>query len=402
MLEGKCIVLGVCGGIAAYKAAEMVRLLQKQGADVHVIMTQSATHFIGPLTLQTLSRHPVHVDQFELIEKSEIGHISLADRADLMVICPATANVMGKVASGIADDLLTTTIMTTRAPVLFAPAMNTNMWDSPGMRATLGKIDRFGYSIVEPGSGDLACGDEGKGRLADVEDILYEIIFQLTLKPLHRKKIVVTAGPTWEPLDPVRFISNRSSGKMGFALARAASLYGANVTLIAGPTLVSAFSKVDRMVHVETAEQMLEATKEAFDDADALFMCAAVADFRPKDCRERKTPKSEVDQDCALVENPDILKTMAQSKGDRLVVGFAAETHDLLEKAQRKMASKGVDFIIANDVSRSDIAFNAQDNEVRIIGADNSILELPKQSKTKLAFAILDHIFQVRSQRLHL
>ena len=395
MLNEKTIVLGVSGGIAAYKAVEMIRLLTQQGADVHVIMTQNATEFIAPLTLQTLSQNPVHLHPFRLIEQSEIGHISLADRPDLVLVCPATANVMGKVACGIADDLLTTTLMTTRAPVLFAPAMNTQMWESPAMMANMEKLHQFGYHIVEPGSGDLACGTSGKGRLAELEDILFSVLDCLMPKPLAHKRIVVTAGPTREPMDPVRYLSNRSSGKMGFALARAARLWGANVTLIAGPTAMPPLSHVETFIRVETADQMLTATDQAFENADALIMCAAVADFKPKINRDEKTAKGQMEASLPLAPNADILKTLGAKKGARLMIGFAAQTHELLEKAREKLQAKNLDFIVANDVSQTDIGFDSDENQAVILGADGSKQALDKMDKQKLAFEILSHVFNI-------
>jgi len=395
MLQGKTIVLGITGGIAAYKSAELVRALTKQGADIHVIMTKSATHFIGAVTFQTLTGNPVHVDQFNLIDKSEIGHISLADRADLFLICPATANIMGKAANGIADDLLSTTIMATKAPVVFAPAMNVNMWASPAFQANLKRLTEYGFHIVEPGVGELACKWIGKGRLAELDDIQYAVELLLTPKPLKDKKIVISAGPTQEPFDPVRFLSNRSTGKMGYALAKAASLLGAEVTLVAGPTSEPPFNKAAELVWVETASDMHKAVKSAFEKADALIMCAAVADFSPENPKDVKMIKSDIKDTLTFVRNTDIVADVAKDKGNKLVVGFAAQTDDLKRKALDKIKAKNLDFIVANDVSRADIGFKSDDNEIRIFGADGSDVSYPKKSKSDLAFDILHHVFKL-------
>ena len=398
-LANKCVVLGVSGGIAAYKSAELVRLLVKAGADVHVIMTKAATEFITPLTLQTLSMNAVHIDQFRLVEHSEIGHISLADRADLILVAPATANVMAKVANGIADDLLTTTIMASKAKILFAPGMNTNMWNSPATQENLAKLERYGYHLVDPASGELACGVWGKGRLAALEDIMHAVHYHTYDKPLAGKKLVVTAGPTREHIDPVRYISNRSSGKMGYALAFAANILGADVTLVSGPATATIPQCAAHIIHVESAAEMLDATDSAFKDADALVMCAAVADFRPEKCATQKAGKECFDRDIPFEQNPDIVATVAKAKGDRLVVGFAAETEELLAKAQKKMARKHLDYVVANDVSRTDVGFESDANEVRILGKDGTDRVFPMKSKTELAFDILRYVFRINENQ---
>lgn len=396
MLQGKNIVLGVTGGIAAYKAAYTLRLLMKEGANVDIIMTKSATEFIGPLTLQTLSGNPVHIDQFNLIEKSEIGHISLADRADLFLLCPATANIMGKVANGIADDLLTTSIMATKAPVLFAPAMNSNMWESPAMQANLKKLREYGYHIIEPQSGELACHWIGKGRLSEPEQIVFKALEIISGRPLLGKSIVVTAGPTCEPIDPVRFISNKSSGKMGYALARAAKILGANVTLISGPVSSGLECYADEVMKIDTALDMLKATKKSVRKADALIMCAAVADFRPESFNSEKVSKDRIDKNLKLKKNLDIIGSLSKNKGDRIFVGFAAQTKELLKNARKKLNEKNLDFIVANDVSRGDIGFNSDENEVTILSLKGTKRKLSKKSKDKIAFEILYHIFNIK------
>ena len=395
MLNDKNIVLGVTGGIAAYKAAYLIRLLVKEKANVDVIMTRSAAEFIGPLTLQTLSGNPVHIDQFNLIDKNEIGHISLADRADLFLICPATANILGKVANGIADDLLSTTIMATKAPVLFAPAMNVNMWESPALQANLKKLRDYGYHFVEPDSGELACHWDGKGRLSDPEEILFEAMKHLSGHPLSEKHIVITAGPTCEAIDPVRYISNKSSGKMGYALAYASKILGAKVTLISGPVYPSLKSHADKLIHIESAKEMQKAVADSFEQADALIMSAAVADFRPEVSNSVKLPKEKLDQNLSLVKNPDIVGSISIKKSDRLLVGFAAQTEGLLDNAKRKLQEKNLDYIVANDVSRCDIGFNSEENEVMILSSDGTLKELSKKPKRRLAFEILSHIFNL-------
>jgi phosphopantothenoylcysteine decarboxylase/phosphopantothenate--cysteine ligase len=286
--------------------------------------------------------------------------------------------------------------MATKAPILFAPAMNVNMWESPAFQANLRKIEEYGYLMVEPGSGELACGWEGKGRLADLSAILNKALEVLLHKPLNKKKIIITAGPTREALDPVRFISNRSSGKMGFALARAATLWGAKVTLIAGPTAVEPYPFVDKLVKVESARQMLNETKKAFEKAHALIMCAAVADFRPKKEHKKKTPKKELLAPMELTENPDIVKTVAKNKGKKLIIGFAAETDQVIEKAREKMKQKGLDFIVSNDVSRGDIGFESNENEVRILGRAGQDIKPAKSQKSHLAFDILKAVFNLK------
>jgi len=395
LLKDKTIILGITGGIAAYKSAIVARLLYKAGADVHVIMTRSATEFIGPLTFQTITGNPVHIDQFNLIDKSEIGHISLADRADLFLVCPATANILGKVANGIADDLLTTSIMATKAPVLFAPSMNVNMWENSILQYNIKKLLEHNYHIVEPGTGELACHWTGQGRLAEPGDIVYAASEVLYSKPLKDKKIIVTAGPTWEMVDTVRHISNRSSGKMGYALARAAKLWGAKVTLIAGPTAIEPFKFVDRLIKIESAKDMQIELEKIFPDSDALIMCAAVADFHPSDPKKAKIAKEDMNTRLTLAKNDDILKALSKNKGPRLMVGFAAQTDDIEKMAKKKIKNKGIDYIVANDVSRPDVGFDVDDNEVRIFGSDGSDKSFPKAPKIEIAFQILDYVFHL-------
>lgn len=393
MLSGKNVVLGVTGGIAVYKAVELLRLLTKAGANVDVVMTRNATEFVGPITFQTLSGNPVHVETFRLLETSDISHTSLADRADLVIVAPATANLIGKYAAGIADDLLTTTLLATRAPVLLAPAMNPKMWRHPAVTTNIKTLAGRGVAHIGPEPGEVACKDVGYGRMSEPRDILEAALPLVTQQRLAGKRLVISAGPTREPLDPVRFLSNRSSGKMGYALARAARIMGADVTLVSGPTNLPCPAGVQR-VHVETAAGMLDATQASFKNADALIMVAAVADFRPANAADEKAPKDQVPDALPLVRNPDIIATVAADRGERLVVGFAAETGDADAKALAKMRRKGLDAIVANDVSADGIGFDANDNEVRILFADGRTVALPRQTKESLAFAILETLFE--------
>jgi len=396
MLKNKKIVLGVTGGIAAYKAAELVRELVRGGAEVFVVMTRSAQAFVTPLTFQTLSGNKVATDLFSLVEESEIGHISLADRADILVIAPATANVIGKIAGGIADDLLTTVVMATKAPVLLAPAMNVHMWENPICRENIQKLSARGYHFVEPETGELACGYEGKGRLPEIPAIAEEIRALLSPPDLRGETLLVTAGPTEEPLDPVRFLSNRSSGKMGFAVARAARRRGGKVILVSGPTALAAPSGM-KFIPVRTAAQMREAVLENLPAASVLVMAAAVSDFRPKGVSPEKIKKSGAQPTLSLELNPDILSEAGRRKGKRLIVGFAAETESLLANAQRKLAEKNLDLIVANDVSLPGAGFAVDTNIVKVIDRSGKVEELPLMDKEELANRILDRILFLRS-----
>ena len=396
MLKNKKIVLGITGGIAAYKAAELVRELVRGGAEVFVVMTRSAQAFVTPLTFQTLSGNKVATELFSLVEESEIGHISLADRADVLVIAPATANVIGKIAGGIADDLLTTVVMATKAPVLLAPAMNVHMWENPICQENIRKLSARGYHFIEPEAGELACGYEGKGRLPEISAIVEEIRALLSPQDLRGETLLVTAGPTEEPLDPVRFLSNRSSGKMGFAVARAARRRGGKVILVSGPTALAAPSGV-KFIAVRTAVQMREAVLENLPAASVLVMAAAVSDFRPKGTSLEKIKKSGAQPTLSLELNPDILSEAGQRKGQRLMVGFAAETESLLANAQRKLAEKNLDLIVANDVSLPGAGFAVETNIVKVIDRSGKVEELPLMGKEELANRILDRILFLRS-----
>ncbi len=396
MLQGKKIVLGVCGGIAAYKAVELLRLFVKAGAEVFVIMTAAAREFVTPLTFQTLSGNPVHTDLFNLYQEKEIGHISLADRADLFVVAPATANVVGKVAGGIADDLLTTTIMATRAPVLFVPAMNVNMWENPLYRQNEEKLRGLGYHFLEPASGFLACGWEGKGKLPEPAAIFEETERLLAPQDLRGRTVLVTAGPTREEIDPVRFISNHSSGKMGYALARAACLRGARVILVSGPTCLAVPCGID-FRSVNSARQMREAVLEAAPQADVIIKAAAVADYRPAERAGEKIKKGEAEALTLVLEkNPDILGELGAGKGKALLVGFAAETRDLLENARKKLQEKNLDLIVANDVTQEGAGFDVDTNIVRLLYRDGRVEEFPRLEKKELAHRLLDRIAELK------
>jgi phosphopantothenoylcysteine decarboxylase/phosphopantothenate--cysteine ligase len=390
MLQGKCVILGVSGGIAAYKAVELMRLLVKAGAEVHVIMTRSAQEFIAPLTFQTLSGNPVHTELFNIIQEQEIGHISLADRADLLLIAPATANLVGKVANGIADDLLTTTIMATKAKVLFAPAMNSNMWENPLYRENQTKLEKLDYHFIEPAYGELACGWQGQGKLPDPQDILLSAQALFSNQDLVSKTVLVTAGPTREEIDPVRFLSNYSSGKMGYAIASAARDRGARVVLVSGPVNLPEPKGVE-IVQVCSAQEMHQAVMARAEQADLIIKAAAVADFRPTARGEQKIKKGRSETMVVeLQRNPDILAELGENKGARVLIGFAAETEELLKNAREKLTKKNLDMIVANDVTQEGAGFDGDTNIVRFLTADGSVEELPQMSKEAVADALLD------------
>ncbi len=399
MFKDKTIVVGVTGGIAAYKAAELVSRLRKAGAQVICVMTKAAENFITPLTLQTLSQNPVYSDLFARPLKWNVEHIAVADQADLFIIAPATANVLGKVCHGIADDFLTTTIMATKALVLFAPAMNVNMYANPVTKANIKRLRELGYHFVEPATGMLACGYEGQGRLAEIDDILEAAEYLLVQdKPLLGQKVLVTAGPTMEALDPVRYITNHSSGKMGFAVAKQAKLLGAEVTLISGPTNLKPFSGI-RLVRVKSARDMEKAVLEHYTDAQIVIKAAAVADYRPKHISSQKIKKQDGDLFLELERNPDILAILGQNKGDRILVGFAAETEEVLANAVSKMRRKNLDMIVANDLTRSGAGFNSDTNIVTILKADGSTRKLALMSKAEVAREILDEVIKIKKEK---
>lgn len=391
-LAGKTVVLGVTGGIAVYKAVELLRLLTKAGASVHVIMTKAATEFVTPLTFQTLSANPVHTELFNLIQEQEIGHISLADRADLFLIAPATANLVGKLANGIADDLLTTTVMATKAPVLLAPAMNVNMYKNPLYQENEARLRRHGYFFADAESGSLACGWSGSGRLARPERIFDEACAVLASHDLADETVLITAGPTREELDPVRYISNHSSGRMGYALARAARHRGAKVLLVSGPTCLEPPPGVD-LCAVESARQMREAVLTRIADCTVVIKAAAVADYRPTGRSAEKLKKSGEQLTLELEKNPDILAELGQLEKRPLLVGFAAETTELQAHAAAKLAAKNLDMIVANDVSQEGAGFNVVTNIARLLYRDGRVEPLELMSKDQLADLILDRIW---------
>lgn len=394
-LTGKHIVLGVTGGIAAYKSAEVVSRLRHLGADVHVIMTKNATEFVAPLTFRTLSANPVAADTFAEPEEWNVEHVALAKLADLFVIAPATANILAKMANGIADDMLSTTVLATKAPVLVAPAMNTGMWTAKATQQNVFVLKSRGVQMIGPESGMLACGDEGAGRMSEPADIVEKITEILgRTADLKGKKILVTAGSTRERLDPVRFLTNDSSGKMGFAIAEAARDRGAEVTLVKGNTTAPVPGGV-RIVEIESARDLLEAMKKETPKQDVVIQAAAVADYRPAITAKTKIKKKEGEPlTLTLTENPDIAKTIgAKKKANQVFVGFAAETDHVAAHAQAKLKSKNLDMIVANDVTKPGAGFNTDTNIVTLITKDASE-DLPLMSKRELADVILDRILR--------
>ena len=393
-----CIVLGVTGGIAAYKACELLRLLQKAGMDVYVVMTKHATQFVAPLTFETLSGHPVAVDTFERPATWEVEHIALAKRADLFLIAPATTNIIGKMAHGIADDMLSTTVMATKAPVMIAPAMNTGMWENTATQQNIAALKARGVHVVTPATGHLACGDSGAGKLEDVNVIAERAIAVLEKKKdMQGLRVMVTAGPTREALDPVRYISNRSSGKMGYAIARAACERGADVTLLTGPVSLEPPQGV-KVVEFMTTQDLLERAVEHAGSQDVIIQSAAPADYRAKEISPIKMKKQGgADMVIELVENPDVAATLGQSKrADQTFVGFAAETNDVLAHAQGKLVKKNLDMIVANDVTAPGAGFDVNTNIVTLITKEE-IKSLPLMSKDDVADHILNAVLELRA-----
>jgi phosphopantothenoylcysteine decarboxylase/phosphopantothenate--cysteine ligase len=385
------VALGIGGGIAAYKACEIVRGLDRAGVEVQVLMTRNATQFITPLTLQTLSRRKVFIEQFDLTDEQTIRHIELTRQIDAFVVAPATANLLAKFSRGIADDLVSTFYVSVTAPVLVAPSMNTRMLLHPATQANLGRLRGHGVQVVDPESGWLAEGEVGWGRMAEPEAIVAATIDAARRsRQLAGQSVVVTAGPTRERVDPVRYLSNRSSGKMGYALAAAAARRGARVTLISGPVDVAPPFGVE-CVPVETSAQMREAVLQARRGADVVFMAAAVSDYVPLAAAE-KIKRSGGPLTLTLDEGPDILSELGGERQEKLLVGFAAETENLLDNARAKLERKNLDFIVANDVSRTDSGFEVDRNQVTILGRDGGSHEIPQASKTEVAEAILDHV----------
>ena len=393
----KCVVIGVTGGIAVYKALDVISALRKKDIEVHVIMTESASKFVNPLTFQSISQNMVVTDMFAEPKAWEIQHISLAQKADLMLIAPATANVIGKISNGIADDMLSTTVMATKAKVLIAPAMNTNMYQNPIVQNNISKLKDFGYKFIEPASGRLACGDIGIGKLADVNTIVERVIEELEDKEqdLLGKKVLVSAGPTIAPIDPVRYITNGSTGKMGYAIAKEARDRGAEVILVSGPTNLEPPKNV-KIINIKTNEEMKKEILQNFKWADIVIKSAAVADYKPKEYSKEKIKKGEGDLNICLTRDNDILKFLGEIKTHQVLVGFAAESDNVLENAERKLKNKNLDFIVANDITSSDTGFGSEDNKVVILSKNNEKLELEKMSKKKVASNIFDMILEKR------
>lgn len=429
------VVVGVTGGIACYKAADMVSRLKKEEIEVDVIMTKNACHFVDPLTFRTLSKNPVVTDTFATPEAWKVGHVALAEKADIMLIAPATANVIGKVACGIADDMLTTTIMASKAKIVFAPAMNVNMYTNPIVQANIEKLKSYGYYFIEPGSGMLACGYEGKGRMAEPADIVAYVLRLLdeeneaekrseqagedtenmpqekvsrdTAKPadgatlpkdLAGRKILVTAGPTVEPIDPVRYISNKSSGKMGYAVAEAALARGADVTLVSGPVSLTCSPEIKR-IDVRTTKEMLEACQSVYGDVEVVIKAAAPADFYVVNASDHKMKKKDGGVRIELAENPDILKALGAEKDGHILVGFAAETRNLEEYAREKIAKKNLDLIVANDVSAPGAGFDVDTNIITLITADGEKTAHDKMTKQQAAHVILDEVLRLIEEK---
>ena len=400
MLTGKVIVVGVTGGIAAYKAVEIVSRLKKMHAEVHVVMSKGATNFVTPLTFREISGNPVIAEMWAEPKNWNVEHIALAQRATAFVVAPATANLLGKLANGLADDSLSTTLMATKAKVLLAPAMNCNMYLNPSVQRNIASLQADGYHFIEPDCGMLACGVEGPGRLPEPERIVAALLdmLQPDLR-LAGQKILVTAGGTREAIDPVRYIGNRSSGKMGYALAGAAAAMGAEVVLVSGPSALAAPKNV-RLIKVESAAEMRAAVLEEFSDSDIVIKAAAVADYKPQQAAEHKIKKTDELLTLVLEKNPDILAELGQlKKKGQLLIGFAAETQDLLVHAQGKLERKRLDMIVANDVSLPGAGFNSDTNIVRLLYADGRKEELPKMEKRELAFRLLEKIIDLSKKQ---
>ena len=392
----KTVVLGVSGGIAAYKACDVVSRLRKENIQVNVIMTKHATEFVSALTFQSISQNPVAVEMFEPVTNWDIEHISLAKKADIFLIAPATANVIGKIANGIADDMLSTTVMATKAPVVIAPAMNTNMYENPVTQANIKKLKDLGYIFIEPGYGRLACGDLGPGKLAEPDLIVENIKFLLNkTDELKGKNVLVTAGPTQEAIDPVRYITNKSTGKMGYALAYQAALMGAKVTLVTGPTNIEIPFGISEVIKIKSAGQMYEAVTSRFYEMDIVIKSAAVADYKPKNISDSKIKKSDSDLVLELDRNKDILFELGKLKTKQVLVGFAAETDDLIANAQKKLAKKNLDFIVANDLKQEGAGFAGDTNIAKLLFADGNIVELPIMTKNQLSKEIYDKIIYI-------
>ncbi len=392
-LSGKNIVLGISGGIAAYKSVELMRLLQKQGADVKVILTDSALEFVTPLTFQILSGNPVYTKMFGDEYETSVRHIDWAEKADCVIIAPATANTIGKLANGIADDVLSTFMLAIDCPVVLCPAMNSKMYENRVVQKNLDFLENEGFMIIEPSSGELACGTKGKGRFPEHDFIVHNLIKRMFPKDLEGKKILITAGPTRESFDPVRYISNHSSGKMGYSLAKMAELRGAEVTLVSGPANLNTPYGVN-LLPVTTAEEMADQVFSHMDDKDIIIKVAAVADYSPITIEDKKIKKSDDDLTITLKKNLDILKEIGKKKKDQILVGFAAETNEMEEYASRKLLEKNLDMIVGNIVGIPDSGFGADTNKVTMFFKSGDNVELPSMEKDKVANSILDKIYK--------
>lgn len=389
----KNVLVGVCGGIAAYKTANIISKLKKKGYNIKVIMTENATKIITPLTLETLSRNKVVVDMWDINRGYEVEHISLAEWADVMLIAPATYNIIGKTANGIADDMLSTVISACTKPKFFALAMNVNMYENPILKENIDKLKRFGYHFIDADEGFLACNANAKGRLKNEDDIVavLEDFFAEKEQKLAGKKVLITAGRTEEPLDPVRYLSNNSSGQMGYSLAEQAVKMGAEVTLVSGPTNLEIPKGLKEFVQIRTAMQMFDAVMERFDKTDIAIACAAVADYKPKVCAKEKIKKKEGDLIIELDRNPDILFNMGQKKTHQILIGFAAETENIIENAKGKLKKKNLDMIVANDAH----VMRSSNNAVTLIKKDESLTVISEKPKKELAADILNTVAEI-------
>lgn len=391
-MSKKNVVIGVTGGVAVYKALDVISRLKKKDINVDVIMTKSACEFVTPLSFQSLSQNAVIKNMFDEPKVFEIQHISLAKKADVLVVVPATANIIGKVANGIADDMLSTTIMATNAKVIFAPAMNTNMYNNPIVKENIKKLKSYGYEFINPSSGRLACGDVGDGKLADTEEIAEVILSHLhEPKDLVGKKVLVTAGPTRANIDPVRFLTNRSTGKMGYAIAEEARDRGAEVVLVSGPTSIKEPLGV-KIIKVETNEEMLNAVKAEFDTSDIVVKSAAVSDYKPKTYSDKKIKKGPGNLNIELERDNDILKELGTLKKHQILVGFAAESNDVIENAHIKLKKKNLDYIVANNITESNAGFGSDTNRVTVINRDGKEISLDNMSKRLVGHELFNMI----------
>ncbi len=396
-LLSKKILLGVTGSIAAYKAVELVRNLSLQGASVTVVMTESARKFISPTTFEAISGNIVYTDIFNNPAEA-VPHINLPREADVLVIAPATANSISKMAAGLADDLLSTMVLATKKPVLVCPAMNSSMYDHPAIQCNLEKLSKYGYQIIEAESGPLACGDEGPGRLADPSVICEAVTTVLEKKDLQGQKVIITAGPTEEPIDPVRFISNRSSGRMGYSLSRVAKRRGAEVILISGPTGLAKPWGIE-LVPVRTAMEMHKSVMSYFDWATVVIKAAAVADYGLPDVFPEKLKKTAPERTLTLTKTPDILKELGKNKKQQILVGFAAESKNLVDEARRKLQEKNLDLVVANDITVPGAGFGTHTNQVKIISADGEVTDSPLLGKEEIAYLILDKVVETLQRK---